>query len=447
MEHHAGAREPSVPAPSSPDAVGVRGPRVLLGVSGGIAAYKAPELVRAFVAAGIEVQVVMTPAARAFATEMALATVSRRPVRVELLDAGEEGRVGHIELADWPDLVVVAPATANVMARAAAGLADDLLTTVLLATRAPVLWAPAMNTNMWRHPATRANLATLAERGAAFVGPDRGELACGWVGEGRMIDPPIIVERARALLRGEAIAGARGEASSSASASWAGRRVLVSAGPTRAYLDPVRFISNASTGAMGFSIAEEAARRGADVTLVAGPVDRATPKGVRRVDVETAQQMLDAMDEVLRAGACELVAMVAAVADLAPRHPSVGKLEKAALLSALEPGQWSLGVDVLATLVERFGDRSFFLGFGAQTVDEGQDVRSSLLAAGRDKLARKRCHAIFVNRVGVPGVGFGSDTNTGLLVHRDERVEDAGPPRAKESLAGWLLDRLQERRP
>jgi phosphopantothenoylcysteine decarboxylase/phosphopantothenate--cysteine ligase len=411
---------------------------VLLGVSGGIAAYKAPELVRAFVAAGIEVQVVMTPAARAFATELALATVSRRPVRVELLDAGEEGKVGHIELADWPDLVVVAPATANVLARAAAGMADDLLTTVLLATRAPILWAPAMNTNMWRHPATQHNLATLATRGAAFVGPDRGELACGWVGEGRMIDPPIIVEHARGMLRG---AERRGP---SPDASWAGRRVLVSAGPTRAHLDPVRFISNASTGAMGFAIAEQAARRGADVILVAGPVERATPVGVRRVDVETAEQMLAAMDEVLRAAPCELVAMVAAVADLAPRRPSAGKLDKAELISALDPGAWALGVDVLATLVERHGDRSFFLGFGAQTVEEGQDVHARLLAAGRDKLARKRCHAIFVNRVGVPGVGFGSDTNTGLLIHRDQRVQDAGEPRDKHSLAAWLLDRLHE---
>lgn len=464
---------------------GARSPRVLLGVSGGIAAYKAPELVRAFVAAGIEVQVVMTPAARAFATEMALATVSRRPVRIELLDAGEEGRVGHIELADWPDLVVVAPATANVMARAAAGMADDLLTTVLLATLAPILWAPAMNTNMWRHPATRASLATLANRGATFVGPDRGELACGWVGEGRMIDPPIIVEKARELLRdamtrarGSAIAGPRGEALTQArggttagargeviaggdstleasvapsdDASWSGRRVLVSAGPTRAYLDPVRFLTNASTGAMGFAIAEQAARRGAEVVLVAGPVERATPEGVRRIDVETAEQMLAAMDQELRASPCDLVAMVAAVADLAPRHPSEGKLEKAALLSALEPAAWTLGVDVLATLVERFGDRSFFLGFGAQTVDDGRDVSASLLAAGRDKLARKRCHAIFVNRVGVPGTGFGSDTNTGVLIHRDELVEDAGAPRAKAALAGWLLERLhgrmQERR-
>jgi phosphopantothenoylcysteine decarboxylase/phosphopantothenate--cysteine ligase len=226
---------------------------------------------------------------------------------------------------------------------------------------------------------------------------------------------------------------------------------LVSAGPTRAYLDPVRFLTNASTGAMGFAIAEQAALRGADVTLVAGPVQRATPVGVHRMDVETADQLLAAMERVLQAAPCELVAMVAAVADLAPRNPSPGKLAKAALPQAFEAGAWVETVDVLATLVQRFGDRSFFLGFGAQTVDEGQDVHARLLEAGRGKLAHKRCDAIFVNRVGVPGVGFGSDTNTGLLVFRGgERVHDAGAPTPKASLAGWLLDRLdgptQERR-
>ncbi|MEM9460368.1 MAG: bifunctional phosphopantothenoylcysteine decarboxylase/phosphopantothenate--cysteine ligase CoaBC [Myxococcota bacterium] len=419
-------------------------PRVLLGVSGGIAAYKAPALVRALTGAGAEVQVIMTPAAQAFTTPMSLSTVSRRPVRTAVLDASEEGQVGHIELADWPDLVLVAPATADVMARAAHGLADDLLTTVLLATRAPVLWAPAMNTNMWRHPATQANLATLASRGAAFVGPDRGELACGWVGEGRMIDPPIIVARALELCRDPASAR-----------SWAGRRVLVSAGPTRAYLDPVRFLTNASTGAMGFGLAEVAARRGAAVTLVAGPVQRATPAGVERIDVETADQMLTAMDRCLRESPVDLVAMVAAVADLAPRHPSTGKLDKVALTRAMDGAAWTEGVDVLATLCQHHAERTFFLGFGAQTVDEGQDVRARLVDAGRRKLERKGCHAIFVNRVGVPGTGFASATNTGLLVYcasgrdgtegRDGGVEDAGPPMPKDRLAGWMLDRLRAR--
>ena len=250
--------------------------RVLLIVAGGIAAYKAPELVRALIAAGCAVQVVLTPAARAFVSELSLAVVSTRPVRSSLLDPAEEGRVGHIELADWPDLVLVAPGTADLLARAAAGLADDLAATVLLATRAPVLWAPAMNTNMWQHPATQANLGTLRARGADFVGPDRGALACGWIGEGRMIDPPQIVAAALArldhLAQETALAGA-----------WTGRRVVVSAGPTRTYIDPVRFVANASTGAMGFALAGAARRLGADVTLVAGPVELATPPGLRRV--------------------------------------------------------------------------------------------------------------------------------------------------------------------
>ncbi|HEY0137885.1 MAG TPA: bifunctional phosphopantothenoylcysteine decarboxylase/phosphopantothenate--cysteine ligase CoaBC, partial [Nannocystis sp.] len=237
--------------------------RILLIVAGGIAAYKAPELVRALIAGGFTVQVVMTRAAGAFVSELSLATVSTRAVRTSLLDPAEEGRVGHIELADWPDLVIVAPGTADLIARAAAGLADDLAATVLLATRAPVLWAPAMNTNMWRHPATRHNLATLAARGARFIGPDRGELACGWVGEGRMIDPSAIVQEARRVL----------DDLSQGTGSWAGRRVLVSAGPTRSYIDPVRFFSNASTGVMGFAIAAAAHQLGAEVTLVAGPVE------------------------------------------------------------------------------------------------------------------------------------------------------------------------------
>ncbi len=413
-----------------------RASRVLLIVSGGIAAYKAPELVRALVKQGHEVQVVATPAALAFTTALSLSTVSTRPVRMSLLDPAEEGTVGHIELADWPDLVLVAPATADLMARAAHGLANDLASTVLLATRAPVLWAPAMNTNMWRHPATRANLATLQSYGASFVGPDAGELACGWVGEGRMIDPSIIADRVTNLLR----------QADAAAASWAGKRVLVSAGPTRAYLDPVRFFSNASTGAMGFAIAEEAAARGAEVVLVAGPVERPTPPGVDRRHVETAEQMLDAMDEVLRATPQHLVAMVAAVSDLVSSRPADQKMPKDDIAKALAEGVLVEGVDVLATLTERHAERSYFLGFGAQTVDAplaDPSVRGALLDAGRAKLRKKGCHALFVNRVGVPGMGFGSDTNTGLLLVGDcDDVRDAGPPRPKPALAGWMLDQL-----
>ena len=411
--------------------------RVLLCVSAGIAAYKAPEIVRALVGAGLEVRVVMTEGAHAFVTEMSLATVSRGPVRTRLLDAAEEGRVGHIELADWPDLVLVAPATADLIARAAAGLANDLATTCLLATRAPVLWAPAMNTNMWRHPATQANLATLAARGATFVGPDRGELACGWIGEGRMIDPPIIAAEAQRILAGAA-----------SDRDFTGRRVLVSAGPTRAHIDPVRFLTNASTGAMGFAIAEVAARRGAEVTLVAGPVTRATPAGVRRIDVQTADEMLAAMDRELGASPVDLVAMVAAVADLAPASHRDAKLDKDELPAAMSPGAWVESVDVLATLVSRHRGDAFFLGFGAQTVDEGADVREALVAAGAAKLAKKGCDAIFVNRVGVPDTGFHTDTNAGVLLAATsgggaQALSSVDTPVPKPVLAGWILDRVR----
>lgn len=428
--------EPLKPGPRTAQ----RGRRVLLIVSGGIAAYKAPELVRALVAAGCEVQVVMTPAAKAFATELSLATVSTRPVRTSLLDPAEEGRVGHIELADWPDLVLVAPATADLLARAAHGLADDLAATVLLATRAPVLWAPAMNTNMWRHAATQHNLATLRARGAEFVGPDRGELACGWIGEGRMIDPPQIVAAALTLL-------ARG-------GPWAGRRVVVSAGPTRTYLDPVRFVTNASSGAMGFAIAAAAVRAGAEVTLVAGPVELATPTGARRIDVETAAQMQAALHDELSAGTCDLVAMVAAVGDLEIDDAPAQKLDKSQLLAALPALRWKTAPDILAGLTARFGrgapagaPRSRFLGFAAQTVEDGPEDRVSaeLIRLGAAKLASKNCDALFVNRVGVAGTGFQSPTNAGfLLVERggSVAVHPSGPPVAKAALAGWLLDTL-----
>ncbi len=412
------------------------GRRVLLIVAGGIAAYKAPMLVRALIAAGHAVQVVMTPAARAFVSELALATVSTRPVRTSLLDPAEEGRVGHIELADWPELVVVAPGTADLLARAAAGIADDLASCCLLATRAPVLWAPAMNTNMWQHPATQHNLGLLQARGAHFVGPDRGALACGWIGEGRMIDPEAIVAAANTLL--------------TAGRPWAGRSVVVSAGPTRTYIDPVRFLTNASTGVMGFAVAAAAHELGAAVTLVAGPVGFPTPAGGTRIDVETASDMHDALVARLEASPVDLVAMVAAVSDLDVVGASE-KLTKAALLPALGQMQWRHGTDILASLTQRFGGTAGprFLGFAAQTVSDGPEdrVTAQLVALGAAKMAAKRTDAIFVNRVGVPGLGFASPTNAGFLViqHRDQTATVAsGPPVAKHVLARWLLLQLAD---
>lgn len=425
--------------------------RVVLIVAGGIAAYKAPDLVRKLIAVGCEVQVVMTDAAAAFCTELSLATVSGRAVRRSLLDAGEEGQVGHIEIADWADLVLVAPATADIIARAAMGLANDLATTVLLATRAPVLWAPAMNVNMWRHAATQNNLATLRTRGAGFVGPDRGELACGWIGEGRMIDPPIIAAAARALLDGERHADVwPADFGVHTIRDWAGLEVLITAGPTRAYLDPVRFISNASTGAMGFGLAAVAAARGAAVTLVAGPVSLPTPSGVQRIDVETGAEMLAACERRFETSRVDFVAMVAAVADLIPVEPASGKLPKEQVLDAFAAIRWRTEVDILASLVSRHPTTKF-LGFGAQTVDGDRtpaEVDGELRRLGAEKLARKGCHALFVNRVGVPGLGFASSTNAGLLLFADEpdiEVVDAGTPQRKHELAGWILDQLRTR--
>jgi phosphopantothenoylcysteine decarboxylase/phosphopantothenate--cysteine ligase len=405
-----------------------------------IAAYKAPELVRALTAEGLEVQVLLTPAAESFVTRLSLATVSRRPVRLHLLDTEEEGHVSHIELADWPDLVLVAPATADLIARAAGGLANDLVSTCLLATRAPVLWAPAMNTNMWRHPATQSNLGTLAARGATFVGPDRGELACGWVGEGRMVDPQVIVEAVLDLLSSKGLTGS----------AWSGRRVLVSAGPTRAHIDPVRFVTNASTGAMGFAVAAAAQRRGAEVTLVAGPVDRPTPAGVRRLDVCTGEEMLRAMSGELERGGYDLVAMVAAVADVVPEEVSDTKIEKPELLRRLDGLSWGLAADILATLTRKRASDCIFLGFAAETVDleDEADVVSALRRAGVAKMRAKGCRALFVNRVAAPGVGFASDTNAGILLLDGEGEPEAlpsGPPIAKAELAAWILDRIGER--
>jgi phosphopantothenoylcysteine decarboxylase/phosphopantothenate--cysteine ligase len=298
-----------------------------------------------------------------------------------------------------------------------------------------------MNTNMWRHPATRANLATLAARGGSFVGPDRGELACGWVGEGRMIDPSVIVDT---------VLGTMGRGVTAA--EWANRRVLVSAGPTRAHIDPVRFVSNASTGVMGFAVAAAASRRGADVTLVAGPVNQATPAGVRRIDVVTADDMLTALDAELSTGGYDLLAMVAAVADVVPTRSSAGKLAKDALVRTLGELDWQTAVDVLGTLTRRHAGTCMFLGFAAETVDHDDPamVEEALVRAGTAKLGVKGCQALFVNRVGAPGVGFASDTNAGvLLVAREDDVDvfRSGTPTHKLDVAGWILDRLVSRLP
>lgn len=396
--------------------------RLLLAVCGGIAAYKIPELVRRLKQRGHAVRCCVTPEALEFVTPLVLQTVSGEAVRQHLFDPLEEGRIDHIALADWADAVVVAPATANVLARMAHGIADDLVTTLLLATRAPVLVAPAMNVNMWEHPATRANVAVLRERGVRFVGPEAGELACGWEGEGRMAEPGTI-EGAAALLLGRR--------------TLAGERVLVSAGGTREPVDAVRVLANRSSGKMGFAVAEEAARRGAEVVLVAAPTALPTPPGVRRVDVETALEMRDAVHA--EAQAAGIVVMAAAVADFRPADPSPRKLKKEEL-----PEGAGLGLDlvrnpdILAELCGREGvaDR-VVVGFAAESHD--------VLASARRKLERKGCDLIVANDVSRADAGFESDANAVVFVSPGGEAESL-PLLPKTEVARRLLDRIEKLR-
>jgi phosphopantothenoylcysteine decarboxylase/phosphopantothenate--cysteine ligase len=394
--------------------------RILVAVTGGIAAYKVPELVRALRRAGHAVRCILTPEATRFVAPLVLQTLSGESVRTQLLDPEEEGEIDHIALADWAELVVWAPATAHALAKLAHGLADDLPAAVGLATRAPRLLAPAMNVNMWRHPATEANVATLRARGAHFVGPEAGELACGWEGEGRMAEPAAIAAAAEQLL------GPR---------SLAGEVVLVSAGGTREPVDAVRYLGNRSSGRMGFAVAEEAARRGAQVVLVAAPCALATPAGVRRVEVGSALEMREAcLAELERAS---LVVMAAAVADFRPAAPVAGKLRKEELPEGAGITlELARNPDILAELCRRKGSR-IVVGFAAES---GHPVESA-----RRKLARKGCDLLVANDVSLPGTGFDADENAVVFVWPGGEVEEL-PRLPKARVAAELLDRVEKLR-
>jgi phosphopantothenoylcysteine decarboxylase/phosphopantothenate--cysteine ligase len=395
-------------------------PRILLAVSGGIAAYKTPELVRALRRGDYAVRCILTREAREFVTPLVLQTLSGAPVRSELFDPSEEGEIDHIALADWAQLLLIAPATANLLAKLAHGLADDLVTAVALATRAPIAVAPAMNVNMWRHPATQANLALLRERGVRVIGPEAGELACGWEGEGRMSEPAAIAAAIAPWL------GPR---------SLAGERVLVTAGGTREPLDAVRFLGTRSSGKMGFAIAAEAARRGAEVVLVAGPGAQATPAGVRRVDVESALAMRDAVfAELPRA---TIVIKSAAVADFRPAQALAGKLRKEDLPDGAGVTlELVRNPDILAEICRDKGSR-VVVGFAAES---GDPVESA-----RRKLARKGCDLIVANDVSQPDAGFDGDRNTVVFVWPGGDVERL-PSLSKAAVAGQLLDRVEKLR-
>ncbi|MFO1433131.1 MAG: bifunctional phosphopantothenoylcysteine decarboxylase/phosphopantothenate--cysteine ligase CoaBC [Candidatus Competibacteraceae bacterium] len=357
--------------------------RILLGVTGGIAAYKSADLVRRLKEVGADVQVAMTPAATHFVGPLTFQAVSGRPVRLELLDPNAEAGMGHIELARWADLLLIAPASADFIARLAHGFANDLLSTLCLATDSPIAIAPAMNRLMWRNPATQENCRILAQRGIQLWGPASGEQACGEVGEGRMLEPMQLREAVIAHF--------------SADGSLKGLNVLITAGPTREDIDPVRFISNRSTGKMGFAIAQAAAGAGAEVTLVSGPVSLPTPAGVERIDVASAQEMYDAV--MSRALEADIFIATAAVADYRPAVRVEQKIKKDRETLTLELER---NPDILAT-VAALERGPFTVGFAAET--------QNVLEYAEDKRRRKKLDMIAANQVGIPGSGFESEQN------------------------------------
>lgn len=385
---------------------------IALGVTGGIAAYKAPELVRGFDQAGAEVQVILTSHAQQFVAPLTLQTLSRRKVLIDQYDLDAEQTIQHIELTRGIHALLVAPATANILAKLARGVADDLLSTFYTAVTAPVVVAPAMNTRMWMHPATQANLAALKARGVTVIDPESGWLAEGETGQGRMAEPGRIVEVTLA-------AAAR-------STQLEGNTIVVTAGPTREAIDPVRFVSNRSSGKMGYALAAAAARRGARVILISGPVDLPVPFGVERIAVETSAQMRDAVLES-RSGA-EAVFMAAAVSDYVPRFSSA-KIKKTGgeLTLSLEEGP-----DILSELGRDRRER-LLIGFAAETEE--------LLANARSKLERKRVDFIVANDVSRPDIGMDSDDNAvTILAGTGESWEV--PKASKAEIAEQILDRV-----
>ncbi len=387
---------------------------ILIGITGGIAAYKAAELTRLFKGVGAEVRVVLTDAGAEFITPLTLQALSGNPVHQSLLDPEAEQGMGHIELARWADLIIVAPATADFMARLASGMANDLLTTLCLATDASIALAPAMNQAMWRDPRTQQNLETLLSQGVKIFGPGSGEQACGDTGPGRMIEPSEILASCANLI----VNGPLNEKS-----------VVITAGPTREAIDPVRFISNHSSGKMGFELATAAAKAGANVTLIAGPVSLPTPKGVRCINVESAEQMLEAA--LVASKQADIFIGAAAVADYRPQLIAEQKIKKGAeevmeILLTKNP-------DIIATIAAQ-PERPLMIGFAAET--------ENLVEYARRKLVSKGLDLVIANDVSQTDIGFNSDHNEVVLVGPNGELPL--PKAGKNELAEQLISHISE---
>ena len=394
----------------------VEKPNVVLGVTGGIACYKALELVRLLVQDSCNVRVVMTREATEFVAPLSFQTLSGAPVGTDLFSLTQESEIGHINLADSADVLVIAPATANVIAKLAAGIADDLLTTVVLATQAPLLVVPSMNVHMLAHPMVQANLAKLRSAGYHVMEAAAGYLACGYEGKGRLPEPPAIAEEIRRLLRPKDLSG---------------EKIVVTAGPSREPLDPVRYISNRSSGKMGYALARAAARRGAKVTLVSGPTALAAPEGVTTVPVVTAEEMRAAV--LAEFDSATAVLMAAAVADYRPRSASGRKMKRGDGNRRVElvPNP-----DIVAELTARRG-RQVVVGFAAET--------ESLVENARQKLHRKNLDLVVANDVTQEGSGFDVDTNAVTLLDRDGTVTPL-PVMSKDAVADRICDWLLQHR-
>jgi phosphopantothenoylcysteine decarboxylase/phosphopantothenate--cysteine ligase len=397
---------------------------VLLGVSGGIAAYKSPDLVRRLRERGHPVRVVMTRAAQDFITPLSLAAVSGQAVHTALLDQRAEAAMGHIELARWADVVLIAPASADIIARLAHGLADDLLSTLCLATDAAIVLAPAMNRRMWAAAATQANVKTLRARGVHLLGPGSGDQACGETGEGRMLEPAELAADLDALV-----------ATDSRERGLTGLGVLITAGPTREAIDPVRYISNHSSGKMGYAVAAAARAAGASVILVSGPSELPAPPGVERVQVESADQMHAAV--LSRVEGCDIFIAAAAVADYRPAEVSEQKIKKKDRVLEIALVR---NVDILADVASR--DHSpFTVGFAAET--------EKLESHAREKLTRKRLDMIAANPVGGPSPGFGVDTNRLRVFWKGGEADlgEATKIELAERLVALVAERFREKHP
>jgi phosphopantothenoylcysteine decarboxylase/phosphopantothenate--cysteine ligase len=394
----------------------LNGKTIVLGVTGGIAAYKAVEVLRLLTKAGADVHVIMTSGAMEFVTPLTFQTLSMNPVFTSLFNLISEREIGHITLADRAELIIIAPATANFVGKMANGIADDLLTTTVMATKAPVLIAPAMNVNMYQSSAYKENETKLKGRGVLFVEPARGLLACGWEGEGKLQEPQVIFEEALVALTPKDLAG---------------EKVLVTAGPTREEIDPIRFISNYSSGKMGYAIARAARRRGAEVALVSGPTSLDEPYGVVVAPVVSAREMRDAV--LAKAPGSTMIIKAAAVADYRPALRAEAKIKKTATPKALELVR---NPDILEELGKVKGER-LLVGFAAETGD--------LLQNAGKKLVGKNLDMVVANDISQAGAGFNIDTNIVKLIFRGGRVEEL-PIMGKEELADVILDRLVDMR-